>query len=44
MWLDLRLQMRLMAPPNTTWQQILAQARANPELLKQTVGEAATPG
>lgn len=28
--------MRLMAPPNTTWQQILAQARANPEILKQT--------
>jgi exportin-1 len=29
--------MRLMAPPNSTWQQILAQARANPEVLKQTV-------
>ena len=27
--------MRLMAPPNATWQQILIQARANPEVLKQ---------
>ncbi|KAF5832627.1 armadillo-type protein [Dunaliella salina] len=26
---------RLMAPPNTTWQQIIAQAKANPEVLKQ---------
>ncbi|KXZ44730.1 hypothetical protein GPECTOR_63g55 [Gonium pectorale] len=26
---------RLMGPPNTTWSQILAQARANPEVLKQ---------
>ncbi len=26
-----------MAPPNSTWQQILVQARANPEVLKQTV-------
>ena len=24
-----------MGPPNTTWQQILAQARASPEILKQ---------
>ncbi len=24
-----------MAPPNTTWSQILVQARANPEVLKQ---------
>ncbi|GLC60282.1 Exportin-1 [Pleodorina starrii] len=26
---------RLMGPPNTTWSQILAQAHANPEVLKQ---------
>lgn len=26
---------RLMAPPNSTWGQILAQAQANPEVLKQ---------
>ncbi|PNH03912.1 Exportin-1 [Tetrabaena socialis] len=26
---------RLMGPPNTTWSQILVQARANPEVLKQ---------
>ncbi|GAX79005.1 hypothetical protein CEUSTIGMA_g6445.t1 [Chlamydomonas eustigma] len=26
---------RLMAPPNATWQQILIQARSNPEILKQ---------
>lgn len=25
-----------MAPPNATWQQIIAQAHANPEILKQT--------
>ena len=29
------IQMRLMSPPNATWQQILLQARANPEVLKQ---------
>ncbi len=29
------LQHRLMAPPNTTWAQILAQAEASPEVLKQ---------
>ena len=28
-------QMRLMGPPNATWQQILLQAAANPEVLKQ---------
>lgn len=28
---------RLMGPPNATWQQILAQARTNPEILKQQV-------
>jgi exportin-1 len=31
------LQMRLMNPPNTTWQQILAQARVNPLFLKDPV-------
>lgn len=31
------MQARLMGPPNVTWQQILAQAHQNPEVLKQQV-------
>lgn len=29
------LQDRLMAPPNTTWKQIIAEASQQPEILKQ---------